>query len=65
MKTGFSTTVRRAAQRLGFTRKYVYDLLYEGKLPAKKIRGVWFISDAAIAEKRKQQEVEETVGVNA
>lgn len=65
MRKGFSVTVRKAAQELGYTRKYVYDLLYEGKLPARKVQGVWFISDAAIAAKRKQQGIEESVGVNA
>jgi excisionase family DNA binding protein len=40
--------VRTAAQRLGCTLKYVYDLLYSGRLPARKIARQWRIPAAAV-----------------
>ena len=46
---------RAAAQRLGVTRKYVYDMLYEGKLPAVKVGRQWRISTAALDARLKQR----------
>jgi excisionase family DNA binding protein len=36
-------SVPEAAKRLGFTLKYVYDLLYSGRLKAEKKMGRWRI----------------------
>ena len=49
MKKPETLTVSTAARRLGFTLKYVYDLLYSGKLKAEKIAGRWRIDESAIA----------------
>ncbi len=43
-----SVTVPEAARRLGFTLKYVYDLLYSGRLKAEKKKGRWRISKGEI-----------------
>lgn len=51
-------TVPVAARRLGFTLKYVYDLVYSGKLNANKIAGRWQIPEReveAIAARREQR----------
>jgi excisionase family DNA binding protein len=39
-----SVSVPEAAKRLGFTLKYVYDLVYSGRLKAEKKLGRWKIS---------------------
>jgi len=49
--------VREAARRLNVTIKYVYDLLYCGKLPAEKVARQWRIPAKAIAARLKQREV--------
>lgn len=36
-------TVRETARREGWTLKYVYDLLYSGRLPGRKIGRRWVI----------------------
>ena len=41
---------REAAGLLGVTIKYVYDLLWTGKLRAEKTGKVWRISAKAVAE---------------
>jgi excisionase family DNA binding protein len=38
-----NVSVPEAARRLGFTLKYVYDLLYSGRLKAEKKMGRWRI----------------------
>lgn len=50
-------TVREAAQKLGCTLKYVYDLLYSGKLPSHKVGRQWRISASAIETRLKNREV--------
>lgn len=40
---GENITVPEAARMLGFTLKYVYDLLYSGRLKADKKMGRWQI----------------------
>lgn len=40
--------IREAAKRLSCTLKYVYDLVYVGKLPATKIARQWRIPVGAI-----------------
>ena len=41
-------SVREAAQRLKFTMKYVYDLVWAGKIKARKINGQWRVSVRAV-----------------
>ncbi len=53
MKTAFSVTVRNAAQRLGFTRKYIYDLLYSGGLRGRKVGRRWRIPAEAVEARLK------------
>jgi excisionase family DNA binding protein len=48
-------SVREAAQRLGCTLKYVYDLLYCGRLPAQKHGQQWRIPVAAVEARLRQR----------
>jgi len=52
-----SIGVREAALRLNVTIKYVYDLLYCGKLPGEKVARQWQIPVSAIEKRLKQREV--------
>jgi len=45
-----TTGVRGAARKLGCSLKWVYDLVYTGKLSARKVDGKWRISSRAIEE---------------
>jgi excisionase family DNA binding protein len=47
--------IREAAQRLGFTMKYVYDLVYAGKLQAEKVGNQWRIPAEAVEARMKQR----------
>jgi excisionase family DNA binding protein len=50
-------SVPAAARQLGFTLKYVYDLVYSGRLAAKKVAGRWQIPVAEVeARLRKRGE---------
>ena len=45
-------TVRQTAQKLGVTLKYVFDLLYAGRLRGAKKRGrAWSIPEDAVEER--------------
>ena len=46
-------TVPEAARRLGFTLKYVYDLLHSGRLKAEKKKGRWKIPTEEIEARLK------------
>jgi excisionase family DNA binding protein len=46
--------VRETARKLNVTTKYIYDLLYSGKLPATKVARKWRIPLSAV-EARLQQ----------
>jgi excisionase family DNA binding protein len=46
--------VKEAARRLNFTTKYVYDLVYGGKLRAKKVRRQWQIPLTAVEARLRQ-----------
>ncbi len=46
-------TVAQTAQRLGCTLKYVYDLLHEGRLQAKKVEKTWRIPVAVVEARLK------------
>lgn len=43
MENETGVSVREAARQLGVTLKYVYDLLYSGRLKAEKKMGRWRI----------------------
>ena len=46
-------SVPEAAKRLGFTLKYVYDLVYSGRLKAEKKMGRWRIPTEEIEARLK------------
>jgi excisionase family DNA binding protein len=48
-------SVPEAARRLGFTLKYVYDLLYSGRLKADKKLGRWRIPVEEIEARLKKR----------
>lgn len=52
---GESVSVPEAARRLGFTLKYVYDLLYSGRLKAEKKLGRWRIPTEEIEARLKMR----------
>lgn len=55
--TSTSVTVRQAARQLGYTMKYVRDLLYEEKLPGAYMKGrVWRIPASAIEKRLRERE---------
>ena len=57
MKNTNTMTVREAAQSLGWTRKYVYDLLYDGRIEgAQKVGRTWNIPRKAIQERLSRRE---------
>jgi excisionase family DNA binding protein len=45
-----TVSVREAARRLGWTLKYVYDLLYSGRLLGTKVGRKWSIPASAVEE---------------
>ena len=50
-------SVPGAARQLGFTLKYVYDLVYSGRLKAEKVGGRWRIAASEVeARLRKRGE---------
>jgi excisionase family DNA binding protein len=51
-------SVPAAARKLGFTLKYVYDLVYSGRLKAQKVAGRWQIPVAEV-EARLRKRVEQ------
>jgi excisionase family DNA binding protein len=54
MRQGTRTIgVREAARKLDFTIKYIYDLLYMGKLPGEKIGRLWRIPLSAVEARLK------------
>jgi len=57
-RTEYFVSVPVAARRLGWTLRYVYDLLYAGRLKASKVAGRWRIPAAEIerlAAKKEQR----------
>jgi excisionase family DNA binding protein len=54
MKKTSTLTIPATAKRLGFTLKYVYDLVYSGRLKAEKVAGRWQV-DARAVEARLQR----------
>jgi excisionase family DNA binding protein len=56
MRAGTKTIgVKEAARKLNFTLKYVYDLVYLGKLPATKVARQWRIPLNAVEARLKQR----------
>jgi len=49
-------TATQSCRRLGITLDALYRLLYAGKLPGRKIEGVWRIPAAAIDARLKKRE---------
>lgn len=47
--------VREAARKLNVTTKYVYDLLYSGKLEATKVAKQWRIQLTAVKERLRER----------
>jgi len=45
---------REAARLLGVTIKYVYDLLWAGKLTAQKIGKTWQVSVRGLRDRKKK-----------
>lgn len=58
MKQRATVSVRETALRLGVTLKYVYDLVYSGRLPASKSGRVWGIDARAVRELAKRRWVD-------
>jgi excisionase family DNA binding protein len=50
-----SIGIREAARKLNFTLKYVYDLVYLGRLPATKTGRQWRIPLSAVEARLKQR----------
>ena len=50
-------TVREAVKALGYSRQYVYNLLVEEKLPARKVGREWQISAEAVLKRAKAKKV--------
>jgi excisionase family DNA binding protein len=51
-------TVPAAARQLGFTLKYVYDLVYSGRLAAKKVEGRWQIPAAEVEARLRKRDAQ-------
>ena len=47
--------IAEAARTLNVTLKYIYDLVYSGKLPAKKTGKTWRIPVSAVEARLKQR----------
>jgi excisionase family DNA binding protein len=47
--------IREAAIKLNFTMKYLYDLVYSGRLRATKVGRQWRIPLSAIEERLQQR----------
>ena len=50
-----TVSVRDAARALKVTLKYIYDLLYSGRLPARKAGKQWRIPAEAVEARLKQR----------
>jgi excisionase family DNA binding protein len=55
MKQPKNIGVREAAQRLGVSLKYIYDLLYAERLPGQKVGRIWLIPVESIEARLKQR----------
>lgn len=48
-------TARTAAQILRVNLQFLYQLIWSGKLPGRKVGGIWRIPKALVEERRKQR----------
>jgi excisionase family DNA binding protein len=48
-------SARKAAQQLGIRLDAVYALIWAGRLPARKVNGLWQIPSSAVDERIKTQ----------
>ncbi|MGB9071753.1 MAG: helix-turn-helix domain-containing protein [Terriglobales bacterium] len=48
-----AVSIRDAARQLGVSIRFVYDLVWSGKLPAQKVDKVWRIPASAIEARLK------------
>jgi excisionase family DNA binding protein len=48
-----SLSVSQTARRLGFTLKYVYDLIHSGRIEARKVGRQWRVSKEAVEQRAK------------
>jgi excisionase family DNA binding protein len=49
-------SVAETARAMRFTLKYVYDLVYSGRLPARKVGGRWHIPKEEIEARLRNRE---------
>jgi excisionase family DNA binding protein len=57
VKKAETMSIPEAARRLGFTLKYVYDLVQAGRLAAQKIEGKWRIAASDVEQLAEKREV--------
>ncbi len=57
--TAVEITVRQAAVRLGNTLPYVYQLVWLGKLPARKRGRTWLVPVAAVEARLAEREAQQ------
>ena len=57
-KTEQALSVPDAARRLGFTLKYVYDLVHSGRLTAEKVSGRWQIPADEVEARLKKRDAQ-------
>ena len=50
-----AVSIRDAARRLGVSIRFVYDLVWSGKLPAQKVDKMWRIPASAIDARLKRR----------
>jgi excisionase family DNA binding protein len=55
MTTPRTLSVRQAANQLGCTLKYIYDLLYSGRLGGEKVGRKWRIPAEALRTKMQRR----------
>ena len=55
MNRGKELTATQSCRRLGITLDAVYRLIYAGKLPGRKIEGVWRIPLLAVEQRLKRK----------
>ncbi len=55
LAAGKTIGIAEAARRLNVTLKYVYDLVYGGKLPAEKMGRTWRIPERAVEARLRKR----------
>ena len=56
MDQGKELTATQSCRRLGITLDALYRLLYAGKLPGRKVEGIWRIPLSAVEQRLKERE---------